>query len=226
MICTRRFETEWQSHIQGPKCPVTSEPGRLDIRSQSPDDSAPHFRRAETSYVVVILTNTVCDKCVNVLMPTGSGYVRSIPRCSCYGVHWIWFPDDLPQEIRIQCNWLQLADCCTKCSVVYTLQWLLLSRGWRTLHWHQHYQVTVQDSLFIKTRASWTWARPSAFVSRQGKRHFFFLKISRLVLGPSQPLILRVRTVRIPGLKQPGCKADHSHSPHLVLSIKNTRGCW
>lgn len=60
--------------------------------------------------MVVILRNTVCDKSVNVLMPTGSGYVRSIPRCSCYGVHWIWFPDDLPQEVRIRCNWLQLAD--------------------------------------------------------------------------------------------------------------------
>lgn len=168
IICTRRFETEWQSHIQGSKFPVTSEPGRLDIRHQSPGDSAPHFRRAETSYIVVILTNTVCDKCVNVLMPTGSGYVRSIPRCSCYGVHWIWFPDDLPQEIRIRCNWLQPADCFTKCSVVYSLQWLLLSWEWWTLHWHQHYQVTVQDSLFIKTRVSWTWARPSAFYSQQG----------------------------------------------------------
>ena len=224
MICTRRFETEWQSHIQGPKCLVTSERGRLDIRRQSPGDSAPHFRRAETLFVVVILTNTVCDKSVNVLMPTGSGYVRSIPRCSCYGVHWIWFPDDLPQEIRIRCNWLQLADCCSKCPVVYTLQWFLLSWGWRTLHWHQHYQVTVQDSLFIKNRAFWTSARLSAFDSRQDKR--FFLKISKLVLGPSQPLILWVPKVCIPRLKQPGCKADHSHSPHLVLSIRNTRGCW
>jgi hypothetical protein len=129
MICVRRFETEWRSHIQGSKCPVTSEPRRLDVEHQSPSDSAPHFRRTETSCIVVILTNRVCDKSVNMLMPTGSCYVRSISRCSCYGVHWIWFPDDIPQEIRIQCDWLQPADCCTQCPVVYTMQWFLLSWG-------------------------------------------------------------------------------------------------
>jgi len=48
----------------------------------------------------------------------------------------------------------------------------------------------------------------------------FFLQISRLGLGPSQPLILWVPEVRVRELKQPGCKADHP--PHLVLSIRNS----
>jgi hypothetical protein len=45
--------------------------------------------------------------------------------------------------------------------VVYTLQWLLLSWRWRTLHWARHYQVTSQESLFIKIQAYWIWARCS-----------------------------------------------------------------
>lgn len=71
--------------------------------------------------------------------------------------------------------------------------------------------------LIYKTRASWIWARLCDVRFPTGLR-VFLLQVSRLILGPTQPAILWVPEVRIPGLKQQGSKADHS--PHLVLNIR------
>jgi len=49
-----------------------------------------------------------------------------------------------------------------------------------------------------------------AFDSRQGQEFFLFTTMSRPALGPIQPPIQWAPQALSPGVKGPGCEADHS----------------
>jgi hypothetical protein len=57
------------------------------------------------------------------------------------------------------------------------------------------------------------------FDSRRGLGIFLFSTASRPALGPTQPPIRWVLRALSPGVKQPGCEADHS--PPSSAEVKN-----
>jgi hypothetical protein len=83
------------------------------------------------------------------------------------------------------------------------------------------YVVNTTNLFYLRKRSQFSdWlraGRPRGWSLSPGRvKNFLFSTSSRPVLGPTQPPIPRVPGALSPGVKRPGCEADHSPPTNAI----------